>query len=230
MRTRFAVASLALLPWLHAACAAPTEPVCRPEPIQGYHVAAPYAAPRPQVMIDAPRNLGPSQVMVASMTEEERTEALRAAVSVATYSPAPFQFYVSAPVETVVVEPQYADPYYGTYRTGSPAPCDYGPGYSLLRTAAYTGMGAIIGHQFHDKGAGAAIGAGVGYSSASRRYGSETREETVERCDVRYEHTTEERIDGYRVTYEYNGREYTTRLPYDPGERIRVRVAVAPAE
>ena len=56
------------------------------------------------------------------------------------------------------------------------------------------------------------------------------REEVVQRCDVRYEQEYEERIEGYRVTYEYNGREYTTRLPYDPGERIRVRVAVAPAE
>ena len=52
----------------------------------------------------------------------------------------------------------------------------------------------------------------------------------MQRCDVRYEHEYEERIDGYRVTYEYNGREYTTRMPYDPGERIKVRVAVAPAE
>ena len=67
-------------------------------------------------------------------------------------------------------------------------------------------------------------------TAPSRRYGSETREEVVQRCDVRYEHEYEERIDGYRVTYEYNGREYTTRLPYDPGERIKVRVAVAPAE
>jgi len=98
-------------------------------------------------------------------------------------------------------------------------------------------IGGVLGHQIgHGNGrdfatvAGAAIGAGVGYSNASRRYGSQTREEIVERCDVRYEHTTEERIDGYRVTYEYNGREYTTRLPYDPGERIKVRVAVAPAE
>jgi len=98
-------------------------------------------------------------------------------------------------------------------------------------------IGGVIGHQIgHGHGndfatiAGATVGAAVGYNNASRRYGSQTREETVERCDVRYEHTTEERIDGYRVTYEYNGREYTTRLPYDPGERIKVRVAVAPAE
>lgn len=98
-------------------------------------------------------------------------------------------------------------------------------------------IGGVLGHQIgHGDGrdfatvAGAAIGAGVGYSNATRRYGSQTREEVVQRCDVRYDHEYEERIDGYRVTYEYNGREYTTRMPYDPGERIKVRVAVAPAE
>ena len=98
-------------------------------------------------------------------------------------------------------------------------------------------IGGVIGHQFGSgRGrdaatvAGAVIGAGVGYDSAAAPYGSRAREEVVQRCDVRYEHEYEERIDGYRVTYEYNGREYTTRMPYDPGERIRVRVAVAPAE
>jgi len=34
----------------------------------------------------------------------------------------------------------------------------------------------------------------------------------------------EERIDGYRVTYLYRGREYTTVMSYNPGERIRIRV------
>jgi uncharacterized protein YcfJ len=99
-------------------------------------------------------------------------------------------------------------------------------------------IGGVIGHQFghsnHSRDfatvAGAAIGAGVGYTNATRNYGPQTREEVVQRCDVRYDHEYEERIDGYRVTYEYNGREYTTRMPYDPGERIKVRVAVAPAE
>ncbi len=99
-------------------------------------------------------------------------------------------------------------------------------------------IGGVIGHQIgsgrgNDAAtvAGAILGAGIGYDSAKRQYGSQTtREEVVQRCDVRYEREYEERIDGYRVTYEYNGREYTTRLPYDPGERIKVRVAVAPAE
>jgi uncharacterized protein YcfJ len=97
-------------------------------------------------------------------------------------------------------------------------------------------IGGVIGHQFGSgRGrdaatvAGTMIGAGVGYDSAARRYGG-VEERVVQRCSVRYEPEYEERIEGYRVTYEYNGREYTTRMPYDPGERIRVRVAVAPAE
>jgi uncharacterized protein YcfJ len=98
-------------------------------------------------------------------------------------------------------------------------------------------IGGVIGHQFgsgrgNDAAtvAGAAIGAGVGYDSARRVAGTSTTQEVVQRCEVRYEDQYEERIDGYRVTYEYNGREYTTRMPYDPGSKIRVRVAVAPAE
>lgn len=96
-------------------------------------------------------------------------------------------------------------------------------------------IGGVVGHQFGSgRGrdaatiAGTVIGAGVGYDSAQRR--SAVTERVVQRCDVRYEHEFEERVDAYRVTYEYNGREYTTRLPYDPGEKLRVRVAVAPAE
>ncbi|MBB6092187.1 uncharacterized protein YcfJ [Povalibacter uvarum] len=97
-------------------------------------------------------------------------------------------------------------------------------------------IGGVIGHQFgsgrgNDAAtiAGAAIGAGVGYDSARRAQGNSTQE-VVQRCEVRYEDQYEERIEGYRVTYEYNGREYTTRMAYDPGAKIRVRVAVAPAE
>jgi uncharacterized protein YcfJ len=97
-------------------------------------------------------------------------------------------------------------------------------------------IGGVIGHQIGSgRGrdaatiAGTLIGAGVGYDSAARRAASGVREEVVHRCDVRYEPEYEERVEGYRVTYEYNGREFTTRLPYDPGEKIRVRVAVSPA-
>ena len=36
------------------------------------------------------------------------------------------------------------------------------------------------------------------------------------------------RVSGYDVTYEYAGRTYTTRMAYDPGSRLRVRVDVRP--
>jgi uncharacterized protein YcfJ len=40
---------------------------------------------------------------------------------------------------------------------------------------------------------------------------------------VRYETRWDERIEGYEVSYEYNGRSYqVTELPYDPGRKLRV--------
>lgn len=99
-------------------------------------------------------------------------------------------------------------------------------------------IGGVVGNQIgHGRGndvatvAGTLIGAAVGHDIAAKRavyYGP--REEVIERCTVRYEQRYEERIEGYRVRYVYNGREYTTRLPYDPGDRIRVRVNVELAE
>jgi uncharacterized protein YcfJ len=79
--------------------------------------------------------------------------------------------------------------------------------------------------------AGALIGGAIGHhvSVDRQRQLDGGRERLVERCDVRYEDRYEDRIDGYQVTYEYAGREYVTRLPYDPGERLRVRVDVTPA-
>ncbi len=96
-------------------------------------------------------------------------------------------------------------------------------------------IGGVIGHQFGSGSgrdaatiAGAVIGSHVGYDSARRHVGAEER--IVTRCATRYEKEYEERIDGYLVTYEYNGRRHTTRMPHDPGSTMRVRVAVAPAE
>ena len=53
---------------------------------------------------------------------------------------------------------------------------------------------------------------------------------TVQRCETRYHDEWQERVDGYRVTYVYHGRRQVTQLPYRPGDRIRVRVDVSPAE
>lgn len=102
-------------------------------------------------------------------------------------------------------------------------------------------IGAAIGNQIgHGDGrraataAGAIIGAGIGNAQAGRRNGYDQppppRAYTVQRCETRYREDVEERIDGYRVTYVYHGRRGVTELPYRPGDRIRVRVDVSPAE
>jgi len=99
-------------------------------------------------------------------------------------------------------------------------------------------LGGVIGRQFGDGSGrdaltvvGALVGSAIGNDAASsnRRQTSSTRYETVQRCEVRDEVREEERIDGYEVTYLYNGQEYTTRTRNDPGDRIRVRVSVNPA-
>lgn len=81
--------------------------------------------------------------------------------------------------------------------------------------------------------AGVLIGSAIARDAAARRraeQGAYSEPRTVERCDVRYTHSVEERIDGYDVEYEYSGERYHTRLPYDPGDRMRIRVDVTPAE
>lgn len=73
--------------------------------------------------------------------------------------------------------------------------------------------------------AGAAIGAIVG-DRLSQRDHDEYYEREVRRCE-RVDHW-ETRLSGYRVVYRYRGQVQTAILPYDPGNRLRVRVAVEP--
>ena len=102
-------------------------------------------------------------------------------------------------------------------------------------------IGGVVGHQFgsgrgNDAAtvAGSLIGAAVGSESARKRarergdYGSTTYAKPVRRCETNYQSHQEERVDGYQVVYRYHGQRYSTRLPYDPGNRIRVRVDVRP--
>jgi uncharacterized protein YcfJ len=41
---------------------------------------------------------------------------------------------------------------------------------------------------------------------------------------------SERRIIGYDVEYRYKGEIYMARLPFDPGDRVRVKITVVPAE
>ena len=49
------------------------------------------------------------------------------------------------------------------------------------------------------------------------------------RCRRVADYREEERIEGYAVTYRYRDAQYTTRMPRDPGPRLRVHVDVRPA-
>ena len=100
-------------------------------------------------------------------------------------------------------------------------------------------IGGVIGHQFghgHHQDhatvfgslAGAAIGSELAVAKAGG-YATTQHSRPVRRCETRYTSREEERIDGYRVTYVYNGQKYATRMPYDPGRRLRIRVDVRPA-
>jgi uncharacterized protein YcfJ len=92
--------------------------------------------------------------------------------------------------------------------------------------------GGLLGSQIgkgNGRVAGAAVGAATGAivgdridNSDRRSYGSRP----VERCVTVDDWQTVTR--NYLVTYRFDGRDYSTVMPYDPGRSIRVRVAVAP--
>jgi uncharacterized protein YcfJ len=106
-------------------------------------------------------------------------------------------------------------------------------------------VGGVIGHQFgnssggRDRGtaAGAIVGGLVGNQVDRDRGATGPSRETVEVERVPVERNVErcrtveevrEAIHGYDVRYEYRGRQFTTRLPYDPGRSLQVRVDIEP--
>ena len=104
-------------------------------------------------------------------------------------------------------------------------------------------VGAAIGNQFgHGTGktvgtiAGGILGGSVA-RDVQHRYGNQGyrgrghgHQKTMTQCETIDEYHDEERIDGYRVKYRYNGRVYHTRTETDPGKRMQVKVSVAPSE
>ena len=100
-------------------------------------------------------------------------------------------------------------------------------------------LGGVIGRQFGGgKGrdaatiAGVLIGSAIGHDSEAnntrRSRGRDYETRTREHCETRYERHEEERIDGYNVTYIFQGETYTTRTEYEPGEKIRLAVNARP--
>jgi uncharacterized protein YcfJ len=86
--------------------------------------------------------------------------------------------------------------------------------------------GGIIGNMIENSPSANAAPSTVNYDPQPARvdYTPETR--TVQRCQTVQD--SREQITGYNVTYRYNGRDYQTRMAYDPGQTINVRVNLAP--
>lgn len=96
-------------------------------------------------------------------------------------------------------------------------------------------IGGIIGHQFgRGKGKHAAtamgtlIGASIGAENS--KIARTPRVSSVQKCRTSHSYYTEEQRVGYRVKYKYQGRIYHSRMDRHPGNRMRVRVNIEPAE
>lgn len=103
-----------------------------------------------------------------------------------------------------------------------------GVGGSILGGVA----GGILGNQVgggNGRAVATAAGAIAGAIVGDRIENSEsgyTEQQPVRQC--RTVDNWQTRPNGYLVTYEYRGHSYTSVMPYDPGERLRVRVSVTP--
>ena len=98
-------------------------------------------------------------------------------------------------------------------------------------------IGGIVGHQI-GKGrgqkvataVGTLIGASIGHDAVNG-HGGNYEERVVgyeEHCKTRHRVSYEQVVDGYDVTYKYRGKTRQVVMPYDPGERIKMRIQITP--
>ncbi len=80
--------------------------------------------------------------------------------------------------------------------------------------------------------AGAVAGGVVGnnLAAASEQHAGEPQYITQRHCRPTGAAATSRRVIAYEVEYRYRGDVYNSRLNYDPGDRMRVRVSVTPVE
>lgn len=101
---------------------------------------------------------------------------------------------------------------------------------SIIGAVAGGLLGSTVGHG-NGKVAAAAVGAATGAVVGGRWNNGEryTRyPQQVERC--RTNEQIRQVVNGYDVRYRFQGREFGTRLPYDPGEWVTLKVNFTVAE
>jgi uncharacterized protein YcfJ len=133
-----------------------------------------------------------------------------------------------------------ASPVYETFRISEPREECYderverrggdGTGGAVLGAIIGGALGNQVGKGDGRKAAtvaGAVIGGAIGHDQATRNGGGRVVER---RCRVVEDSREERRLVGFDVEYRYRGEVYLSRLDYDPGDKLRVRVSVAPAD
>lgn len=106
-----------------------------------------------------------------------------------------------------------------------------GAGGAVLGAIAGGLIGSTVG-KGDGRVAAAAVGAATGAVVGDRMQQGGTRYESVpqqvERCQTH--DNFRQVISGYDVRYRFDGREYSTRLPYDPGKWLTLNVSFSVAE
>lgn len=127
-----------------------------------------------------------------------------------------------------------ADEVFETVRTRTPEErCDgvarSDPGAANRGTVIGAIVGAALGNQVGDgDGRTAATVAGAVVGGAVGRNVAENNSPPQPQCRIVEVEREERQVVGYDVEYMYKGEKYMSRLPYDPGNRLRIRVSVTP--
>ena len=105
-----------------------------------------------------------------------------------------------------------------------------GRGHSRSSRTGATVAGAIIGGAIANESSGQ-VSRHRRHERPARRVESRPIYETrqVEQCKRVIESSSKQQLQHYNVVYEYKGRQFTTQLPRDPGNRLELQVSVAPA-
>lgn len=99
-------------------------------------------------------------------------------------------------------------------------------------------IGGVVGNQVGGgdgrkaaTAAGAIIGGAIGRNVDKNNGGPDRVYEGSERrCRIVDVEREDRRVAGYDVEYRYKGDVFVSRLDYDPGNKLRVRVAISPAD
>ena len=134
-----------------------------------------------------------------------------------------------------------ADPVQGVVQTDAPQQQCYqqpvvqhDPGNSAAGTVLGAVIGGVLGHTI-GKGDGRTAATVVG-AVAGGAVGNRVSDQggdypaTQTQCQQVNTVSQQHRIIGYDVEYRYRGEVFMSRLSYDPGERLRVRVLVTPVD